>query len=193
MGPPDYRIASRVAPASGAPRCLLLHGTTWASKHWPERFWCDIAQRAAAAGFEVRLPWGDAVEQARAERIASVTDARVLPRQPIGPLMDELAAASLVIGVDSGLSHLAAALEVPTLVLYGSTSSELTGCRGARVRNLQADFPCSPCLTRECRYRGPEQRWSGMPVTPACYAMLPPDLVWAAATETGRADRLLHF
>lgn len=191
-GPPDYGIA-RKERLSGERRCLLLHGTTWASKHWPERFWCGLAQRATAAGYDVRLPWGDAAEQARAERIAAAAPATVLPRQPLGALLDELAAAALVIGVDSGLSHLAAALDVPTLVLYGSTSSALTGCRGSRVRNLQADFPCSPCLERTCRYRGPVPHQDGEAVMPACYAMLPPDAVWSAAREIGDADRLLHF
>lgn len=193
-GPPEFGIEQPLAGDSGAaPRCLLLHGTTWPSKHWPERFWRDLAERAAAGGYDVWLPWGDEAEGERAERIARGTPARVLPRRPIGELIDELSTASLVVGVDSGLAHLCAALGVPTLVLYGSTSSRLTGCRGARVRNVQADFPCAPCLSRVCRYRGPVQTWQGEPVEPACYAMLPPDAVWAAALETTRADRLLHL
>jgi len=194
-GPPDFAIAPR-STAGGAPaqrRCVLLHGTTWASKLWPVRFWNAIAARAAAAGFDVLVPWGSAAEQARAGEIVAGTDARVLERSTLPVLMDELARASLVIGVDSGLAHLAGALEVPTLVIYGSTSSRLTGCLGRRVRNLQAQFPCAPCVARACRYAGPPEHWQGEIVTPACYARVPPELVWQAAEELVDADRVLHL
>ncbi|MDZ7668512.1 MAG: lipopolysaccharide heptosyltransferase I [Gammaproteobacteria bacterium] len=192
---PDFGIAPRNAAADqGAiPRCLLLHGTTWDSKHWPVRFWCDIAARAAGAGMEVVLPWGDATERQRAEAIAQGTAARVLSRQSLDELADTIATAALVIGVDSGLAHLSAALAVPTVVIYGATSSTLTGCRGARVHNLQADFPCSPCLSRQCTYRGPQQTWQGAAVVPACYSRVPPERVWQAATELAHADRFLHL
>lgn len=197
--PPDFGIAP--SPAAGGrgarPRCLLLHGTTWESKHWPLRFWREIARRAQAAGYRVLVPWGDDGERRRAGEIAAGTGAVVADRMPLAGLADMLAGASLVVGVDSGPAHLAAALAVPTVVIYGSTSSALTGCRGRRVRNLQARFPCSPCLSRTCSYRGPEQTWQGETVVPACYATVSPEAVWEAVTElvTGAADAdcLLHI
>lgn len=182
VGEPDFGLTPAARPTG---RCVLLHGTTWQSKHWPERFWIDLAQRAGDT-LEVVVPWGDQAERERAERIAAAAPARVLPRGPLAALIDELAGASLVIGVDSGLAHLAAALGVPTLVVYGPTSSALTGSRGARARNLQAGFPCSPCLARQCRYRGPPQPVDGMPVEPACFATLTPERVWRAAAELAR-------
>lgn len=196
--PPDYRIAAPRARGTDVPRrCFLLHGTTWPSKLWPVPFWRDLAGRAAAAGFEVVVPWADDAEHRRAREIADGTDAEVLARMPLAALIEELTGAALAVGVDSGLSHLAAALEVPSVVIYGSTDSALTGVRGMRVRNLQANFPCSPCLSRVCTYRGPEQRWHEHVVEPACYASLPPDLVWQAVGDlvsgSGNADRLLHF
>ena len=198
-GPPEYGI--RGAPSAGrgpaTRRCLLLHGTTWQSKLWPLLFWRAIAERAAGEGYEVVVPWATPEERVRARAIAGVTPAQVLDRLSLAELADELAAAALVVGVDSGLAHLAAALEVPTVVVYGSTSSALTGVRGSRVRNLQADFACSPCLSRVCRYQGPGRTWEGEPVVPACYATVTPEAVWTAVMElTSRpenADRLLHF
>jgi heptosyltransferase-1 len=194
-GAPHYGIPGSVpaSPHGGRRRCVLLHGSTWASKHWPVAFWREIARRAERAGFDVVVPWGSDDERRRAADITAHTSARVLERLPLAALMDELGTAALVLGVDSGLAHLAAALDVPTLVIYGSTSSALTGCRGARVRNLQAEFPCSPCLSRVCTYGGPAQRWQGETVVPACYATLGPDTVWRAAMELVDADRLLHF
>lgn len=163
---------------SGASRCLFLHGASWSTKLWPEAMWVDLARRAAAAGLPVALPWGNAAERARAERIAQAGDATVLPALTLAELMAELRQARLVVGVDSGLTHLAAALGAPTLALHGSTSNALTGCRGSCARNLQAHFPCAPCLSRKCRYRGPAQHWRHGAVAPACYARLDPGAVW---------------
>lgn len=162
-------------------RCVLLHGTTWASKHWPEPFWMALAARASAAGFELALPAGSAAELATARVIADVSGAAIWDRLPLADLITRIGESALAIGVDSGLTHMAAALELPTVALYGSTDSALTGCRGLRTRSLQADFPCAPCLERRCRYRGALPHWQGQPVEPACFARLPPELVWRTA------------
>jgi len=96
----------------------------------------------------------------------------------------ELAVACGVVGVDTGLCHLAAALDVPGVTLYGATRSDLTGTRGPAQRPLSVDFPCAPCLERRCAYTGPAT------VVPACYASLPPGRVWdelaALLAEAGR-------
>lgn len=193
QGAADFGLSEACVPPSATPRCLLLHGTTWDSKHWPEGFWRILADRARAAGFEVLLPWGSEVERQRAQRIAADGHGRVLERLPLTELIDVLAGCALVIGVDSGLAHLAAALAVPTVVVYGPTSSALTGCRGRRVDNLQSTLSCSPCLARTCRYRGPEQVWQDRVVRPACFASVDPDRAWSAAMELVNADRILHI
>jgi len=178
--PLDYGIG-RSGPVQR--RCVLLHGTTWPSKHWPEPFWLELARRARGAGYELALPAGNAAELARARAIADAVGAAVWDRLPLDEVMVRLAQSALAIGVDSGLAHLAAALEVPTLALYGSTDSRLTGCRGMRVRSLQAEFACAPCLARTCAYRGPPLSWQGQRVEPPCFASLPPERVWQAAAD----------
>ena len=183
----------QVAESPEGERCIFLHGASWATKLWPEAMWGELARLACGAGFDVVLPWGDQAERARAERIAASTGAALLPSGSLAQLMGELRRVRLAIGVDSGLAHLAGALGTPTLVLYGSTSSALTGCRGASVYNLQADFGCSPCLSKTCRYRGPDSMWRGMRVAPPCYGELDPQSVWAGALELLDANRLLHI
>jgi heptosyltransferase-1 len=89
--------------------CLLLHGTTWASKHYPEAFWFDILARARADGYTVAVTWGDGTERARAERFAA-KGALVWPKMSLAELTERISRVSLAIGVDSGLTHLAAAL-----------------------------------------------------------------------------------
>ena len=105
---------------SSAKQVVFLHGTTWATKHWPVDYWSALARQAADAGFEVLLPWGDEAERLRAENIASATGATVLPKLTLSGLAAEIANVSGVVAVDTGLGHLAAALARPTLSIYGA-------------------------------------------------------------------------
>ncbi len=166
--------------ATGEKRSLLCHGTTWPSKHWPEPMWTELASKLLQLGYRVLLPWGNDVERGRAQRIADGSGAEVLPALTMSGLLQELGGAALVVGVDSGLSHLAGALGVPTLAIYGSTGPDLTGARGARVVNLAAEFTCAPCRSRSCRYQGPLPEHKARPVAPPCYASITPERVLAA-------------
>ncbi|MCY3792904.1 MAG: lipopolysaccharide heptosyltransferase I [Gammaproteobacteria bacterium] len=165
--------------------CLFLHGGSWPSKLWPQAMWIELAKQAEASGFEVLLPWGNAAERDRAEFIAKSGGGRVLEALSISQWIDVLQDVRLTVGVDSGLAHLAAACGVPTLALYGSTAPALTGCRGERVATLTTSYPCAPCLSRTCRYRGPGRAWRDEPANPPCYAELTPERVWARALALG--------
>ncbi len=177
--PPDYGL--NPAQFSGAaeqraderPVLVFLHGTTWPSKHWPEPFWRELIRLAEQDGFAVRLPWGNESERQRAERLVrNFAHAELIPPGNLHALAGELSRASAVVGVDSGPAHLAAALNIPSITLYGATRPDWTGVMGPRQVNLQADFPCAPCLRRECTWRDPGR------VSPACFGELPPTKVW---------------
>ena len=91
------------------------------------------------AGFAVVLPWGSASEQARSARIAEGSTAAVVP--PWLSLPDVaalLAKATLAIGVDTGFTHLAAALRTPTIALFTATDRSRHGvsCAGAHACDL---------------------------------------------------------
>lgn len=160
----DHAVPTLLA----SPYLVFLHGTTWASKHWPNESWKELIQLATAQGLAVYLPWGNDVEKERADRLAMVSDnAFVLPRSSIKELTAILMHAKGVVGVDSGLSHLTAACGTPEVTLYGSTSAVLTGTLGVKTTCLQAEFACSPCLKKECDYTQPSA------ITPACYETLP--------------------
>lgn len=173
--PIDYGIdASRfTVENSTQPSIVFLHGTTWSTKLWPELYWAQLANMAAAEGFRVLLPWGNDEERDRAKRIATgCVDAQVLDQCSLEQMAAHLATASAVVAVDTGLGHLAAALSVPSVTIYGATKPGLTGTLGTSQLHLCADFPCSPCLQRRCSYRGDAA------VTPACYASVDAKLVW---------------
>ena len=110
--------------------CLFLHGTTWSSKLYPETLWQDLAEKAEGAGFEPHFVYGSEVERERALRLAS-NEAQLWPRLELAELKARVGQTGLVIGADSGLTHLAGALGGPTIGLYGATDPELTGVRGS--------------------------------------------------------------
>jgi len=159
---------------------VFLHGTTWATKHWPEEYWCQLAKLASDKGFRVKLPWGNEVEKQRAERIAaSCQQVEVLPRLGLVEIASVLAGAKGVVAVDTGLGHLSAALDVPAVSLYGPTDPVLIGTMGRSQVHLSAKFSCAPCASRECSYQGPKERM----VEPPCFSSIPPLDVWNAVCQ----------
>jgi heptosyltransferase-1 len=156
-GPPDYGIEESARPLSppreanakftDRPYAVFLHGTSRAGKEWPEHHWRELAGRLKASGLQVLLPWGNANEQARAGRIGSGGLAVVLPRLGLRDLAAIMVRASVVIGVDSGLTHLACALDRPTAAIYTDTSPVLTGVYprdASRAVNLGGPGRCPP-------------------------------------------------
>ncbi len=176
------------------PFVLFLHGTTWDTKHWPEVYWRDLAQRMGHLGVEVRLPWGNPAEKARAERIANgLNNAVVLPKLNLAGVAKVLASASACVAVDTGLGHLAAALDVPTISLFGPTNPGLTGAYGKGQIHLASDFPCAPCLQKKCTYTPTaqdQQRFDLKNEWPLCFTRLNPERVASRLSTLLLAEEL---
>ncbi|MDE0193815.1 MAG: lipopolysaccharide heptosyltransferase I [Gammaproteobacteria bacterium] len=170
---------------------VLAHGTTWRTKHWPEPFWSALARFAAQGGFVPVLPWVLG-ERGRAERIAAtVPGARVCPPMDLDAVMQLLAVCRGIVGVDSGLAHLGAAMGRPTVMLFGPSDPALTGCRGRFVRNLAASWACAPCVSKRCRLtsQAREQRQASR-WAPPCLEAVGPDSAWVALTDLIARKRL---
>lgn len=138
----DYNIAQHFAKNQSKTTAyiMLIHSTTRADKHWKEEHWAALIQELAQQNMEVRLPWGNAAEKARAERLASVADnVVVLPKMTLTQLAAEIEGAVAVVSVDTGLSHLTAALDKPNVILYGATDPKLIGAYGENQHYLQAE------------------------------------------------------
>ncbi len=150
---------------------LFFHGTTWANKHWPENYWKRLLQLLNQRQFAVKLAWGNHEEYQRSLRIAEYGEADILPELSIEGMMPVIASAAAVVAVDTGLCHLAAALNVPTIALFGPTDPLKTGVLGDRHVNLATNFTCAPCLKRQCTYTEKTDEW------PACMMTLPPQFV----------------
>ncbi|MBG9390126.1 lipopolysaccharide heptosyltransferase I [Caenimonas aquaedulcis] len=125
-----------------APRpCVaFVHGTSREDKCWPEANWVELGRRLIAQRFCIGLPHGGAVELERAQRIADAlgSPAAVWPSLDLGALTDKLAACVGVIGVDSGLSHVATALDLPHVQIYNFDTAWRTGPVGGKQQSVFA-------------------------------------------------------
>jgi heptosyltransferase-1 len=184
-GVADYGIDRNrfISDAALRPYFVFLHGTTWATKHWPEPSWVELAKKASLAGFQIKLPWGSPAEHERALRIAKdCENAEVLSRLDLAGMAKVLAGAKAIVAVDTGLGHLAAALDVPTISLYGPTNPVLTGALGRSQVHMSAKFACAPCLSKVCTYRDDSSLGQPSPLYPPCFASLSSSSVWAELT-----------
>jgi lipopolysaccharide heptosyltransferase I len=155
------------------PYLVFIHSTSWASKVWPERYWQELLMRAVAAGFYVVLPWGDQAERQRSMAIREGNDrATVLPPLSISEKAAIISQAQGTVGLDTGLSHIAAALDVPSVTIYGATDPRLVGATGKHQVHLASQFECVRCHQTECTYPRPAE------FKPACLVEIKPDDVW---------------
>lgn len=139
--PLDYGIAAQALVADwlpAGPYAVALTATSRDDKLWAEERWIALGIELHGRGLRLVLPAGNAVERERAARLAAaIPEAIAAPPLGIDTLAALLAGAQGVIGVDTGLTHLAAALKVPTVALYTATDPGLTGVLGAGLcRNL---------------------------------------------------------
>jgi heptosyltransferase-1 len=127
-GPPDFGLdRARLAEPSSSPYGVLLHATSRADKEWPEANWRMLAA-SLGTGVDLVVPFGTEFERERAMRIASSTPRGRMPdRQPLDHVARLIAGASFVVGVDTGLLHLAAALGVPLVAIFKASEPGLTG------------------------------------------------------------------
>jgi heptosyltransferase-1 len=115
--------AADIEAASASRRVLLFHGTSSADKHWPLDRWIALGRELASRGYKIELPWGAAHEQQVAIDISNgVPGARVLPPMSIEECAQRIRTAALVVGVDTGLVHLAYALGRPAIMIFTATS-----------------------------------------------------------------------
>jgi heptosyltransferase-1 len=126
--PSEASVAAQEPVVDAAPLVALIHGTSRNDKLWPMAHWVALGQRLQAQGFQLALPHGDATELARAQALAqALPGARVWPRLPLDQLLVQLATCAGVVGVDSGLSHIAVALDLPHVQIYNFATAWRTG------------------------------------------------------------------
>ncbi|MCX8649998.1 lipopolysaccharide heptosyltransferase RfaC [Gilliamella sp. B2776] len=130
----DYAIARHFLsslPNDNQQYLVFLHATTRDEKHWTEEEWRKLIKLTESTGLKIKLPWGATHEQQRAVRLAQgFKHVDVLPKLSLSDVAAIIAGAKAVVSVDTGLSHLTAALDRPNITLFGKTDPKLIGGYG---------------------------------------------------------------
>ncbi len=136
-GPQAFALGPRAAQLVAEPPfdengiVLLLTNASRPGKLWPDDHWVALEDQLARQGMLCVLAWGNAAERAACERRAArMHSARVLPRSTIAQVAALAARAALVVGLDTGLTHLAAAVGAPTVGIFCDYDPALVGLRG---------------------------------------------------------------
>ncbi|HWV14899.1 MAG TPA: lipopolysaccharide heptosyltransferase I [Cellvibrio sp.] len=174
----NFGIKQNFTQVKKEPRKLIfIIGTSWVTKLWSTQHWQTLTGIAIAQDYQVEIIWGSPSEQAIADKIISQCPqaTRTQGRLSITTIAEKLVAAAAVIGLDTGFSHLAGALETPTIALYGATSPTKVGLIGAHTCNLQIEqlLQCMPCHKRQCKWLDEDSS-----DTPPCMSGIQPQKVW---------------
>lgn len=129
-----------------------MHGTAWNSKYWPKASWAELIRLLAEQGWRCLLPWGNQEEHLLAQRLKGAAEAQVevLPKLSLTDLMGVLLHAQGFVSVESGIGHLAAALDIPSIMLHDPTNPGNSSILGKACQRLTSRLYCSPCFKRDC-------------------------------------------
>jgi len=152
------------------PVAVLCHGAEYGpTKRWPAEYFAELARRLTDAGYAVWLA-GSANDAAIGDDIVRLSErpcVNLSGRTTLAEAIDVMSCASLVVSNDSGLMHIAAALDKPLVAIFGSSSPAFTPPASPQARIVRLGLPCSPCFQRVC----PLGHFN-------CMLQLKPDLVW---------------
>ena len=120
------------------PYVLFFHSTAREAKRWSEENWVRLGNVLGARGYQVVLPWGNSSEKAISEKLASSIPNSIVPNAfSIEEAFLIISSATLVVGVDTGLTHLSAVLNRPTVEVYcDSPRWKTEGYWSDKIRNL---------------------------------------------------------
>jgi heptosyltransferase I len=143
-GVPRYGLrVTRPPPVGERPTVAFVHGSSREDKLWPQAHWIALGKRLIDAGWRIALPQGNEAEQTRAELIGAALQfdrhnlVEVWPTLKLDAVADRLATTQGVIGVDSGLSHMAVALKLPHVQIYNFPTAWRTGPQPAHGQAQQ--------------------------------------------------------
>lgn len=150
----DARMRLEVRRQASHPRKVLIHtGAGWEYKLWQEEKWAELINRILACHqYDVVLV-GSAQERKRLDSINGKLRFPIMVKTTtLDELIAEIAGSGLMVSLDSGAMHLASALNVPVLALFGCGSVDIWRplSVSSRVVHKQSDYPCAPCLSLRC-------------------------------------------
>ena len=146
QGAPVFGLRHAGVATSAPPTVVFVHGTSRDDKLWPEDHWVALGRRVIAQGWRIVLPHAGAEELLRAQRLQAAlgASAEVWPAMTLDALVDRMGATQGVVGVDSGLSHIAVALDLPHVQVYNFATAWRTGPQAAHGHAHQVSVQAQP-------------------------------------------------
>lgn len=145
--------ASRFGLNNEQPVLALCPGAEYGpAKRWPIEYYAEVAKQKIASGWQVWV-FGSDKDQEVADQICDQAGAgciNLASRTTLAEAIDLLSLSNYVITNDSGLMHVAAALEIPLIALYGSSDPNFTPPLNDQAKVISLGLECSPCFEREC-------------------------------------------
>jgi heptosyltransferase-2 len=141
--------------ATDQPLLALCPGAEFgAAKRWPADYFATLAADYLQQGWQLAL-FGSERDAGVTAAIAAAFEGHaschdLAGRTTLSQAIDLLSLADAVVSNDSGLMHIAAALQRPTMVIYGPTSPDFTPPLSARAAMQVSELECAPCFQREC-------------------------------------------
>ena len=166
-------LLEEAANLGGNGLAAIVPGSAWPSKRWPPEHFAELAARLAGERDMGIILLGHSGEAQAADLIAARCPKKALSlagRTTLGQAIAVAGRCQLVVGGDTGLVQIAAAMGVPTVAIYGPTDPALTGPVGPRVSIVQRRVDCWPCRERRCEH------WE-------CMRDLEPEAVYEAVEE----------
>lgn len=140
-------------PAGPGPRLLVAPGATWSAKQWPAAHYAAVIRDQQAAGWRVAL-MGAASERGLLEEIAAASGASVIATPDVPAMVAAIRHADRLLSGDSGARHVAVALGIPSLALFGPSDPAIWSVEDPQHPFLRRDLPCSPCGLTRCPLAG---------------------------------------
>ncbi len=138
---PSYEINENqlIKPNIDLPSSFILVApiTSHPSKLWTESNWKELIEKLTQSNYFIVIPGGNEQELKRAKRLVLNEKVIALPKLPLGQVAYIIQKAKAMISLDTGLSHIAAALGTPNITLYGPTDPLLTGTKGKNQRHIK--------------------------------------------------------
>lgn len=154
-GPNEDVVAEKLIRDCDSKRVFLFHGgTTWQTKFWSEDKWIELGKNIIAKfpDSSILLSWGNVLEKNFADRVAEGIgeQALVLQKYSLKVIAAIIKKVNVVIGGDTGLIHLAAAVGTPTVSYYRASDGSVSGPRGSKHIIVQSPLLCTRCFRTSC-------------------------------------------
>lgn len=147
------QVLGKLGLSVSGPIAVFCPGAEYGpAKRWPAPYFAELAQCLCKQGYAVWLVGSSKDKEIGEEIVASSNDVcrNLCGSTDLAEAIALLSCADLVVSNDSGLMHLAAALDRPMLALYGSSSPQFTPPLSQQARVVKVDIQCNPCFKREC-------------------------------------------